>query len=74
MSARQKSYRERANSDKAKTQAGYQPPPMEKLKYKIIDKRFHCAYLYRLKRNFNKKLREFKKLDEFETRFRIIPN
>ena len=74
MSNRHYSSRENARADKARTKSGYQPPPIETMKYKIVDNRFHGTYYFRLKKNFIKKVREFKKLPDFDGRFIIIPN
>jgi len=74
MSNRHNSYRENARADKKKTKAGYQPPPIETMKYKIVDNRFHGIYYFRLKKNFKRKVRQFRKLPDFARRFRIIPN
>ena len=74
MSSRHKSSHENAKADKATIKANYQPPPIENLKYKIIDDRFHCIYYYRIKRKFLKNLRKFSRLPDFQERFRTIPN
>ena len=74
MSSKHNSSREQTLADKKAIKKNYQPPPVESMKYIIVDNRFHCIYYFRLKKNFKKKVNSFKKIPEFLQRFRIIPN
>jgi len=74
MSSKHNSSREQTLADRKAIKKNYQPPPVENMKYIIVDNRFHCIYYYRLKRKFLKKVNKLKKLPDFLQRFRIIPN